>query len=125
MGQDRLGAGGGATQSQYRAIIEIAMVLLQRMTQEGDAVGKQLTEQDLRYAAYKRCPCGAGLAYVPGSKEQSWDCSDILLGRAATKDQAGSVEHTGKLPFIFYEILGEQQPSAKGATTRPQAAGKG
>lgn len=82
-------------------------------------MAKQLTDQDLRYAAYKRCPCGAGLAYVPGGEDKCWDCSDILLGRAIPTGQPGSVEHTGKLPFIFYEILGEQQPSAKGATTRP------
>lgn len=83
-------------------------------------MAKQLTEQALRYAAYKRCPCGAGLAYVPSSKDQSWDCSDILLGRAATKGQPGSKTHTGKLPFAFYEIVSEEQPSAQGATTRPQ-----
>lgn len=79
----------------------------------------------LVYAAYNRCPCGAGLAYDPlGEDEGSvfngplsnyWDCSAILLGNAK-KD----VQHTGKLPFAFYEIKSEQQPSANGATTRPK-----
>jgi hypothetical protein len=85
----------------------------------------QLTEQDLTYAAYSRCPCGAGLAYVPKlyGKDNGawdyWDCSDILLDRAIPKGQAGAVTHTGKLPFMFWEVLSENQPSAQGATTRP------
>lgn len=69
------------------------------------------------YAAYSRCPCGAGLAYDPcfedGPLSGYWDCSDILLGIANTE-----VKHTGQLPFTFYEILSEQQPSARGSTTR-------
>lgn len=80
------------------------------------------------YAAYNRCPCGAGLAYDPAHEDESsvfkgplsgyWDCSAILLG---TADQ--SVTHTGKLPFAFYEIKSEQQNSANGATTRPVKSG--
>lgn len=80
----------------------------------------------LIYAAYSRCSCGAGLAYDPcfedatsvfvGCLSGCWDCSAILTGVA---DKA--VTHTDKLPFAFYEILSEQQPSAHGATTRPQA----
>jgi hypothetical protein len=87
----------------------------------------KVTARDLVYAAHARCPCGAGLAYVPAwyDKPDSpayrcWDCSAILLGAAVPKDVAGSVQHTGKLPFIFYEILSEKQPSAQGATTRPR-----
>jgi hypothetical protein len=81
---------------------------------------KKLTEKDLMYAAYALCPCGAGLAYekCKGSNHY-WDCSAILLGEAKTLDEPGYVQHTGQLPFIFYEILSEIQPSAKGATTRP------
>lgn len=71
------------------------------------------TPPKLVYAATHRCPCGAGLAYIPGG-ERSWDCSAILLG---TADEG--VKHTGVMPFVFYEILSEQQPSARGATTRP------
>lgn len=73
--------------------------------------------KELIYAAYSRCPCGAGLAYVssPGRDEQYWDCSKIWLGTADI-----TVTHTGKLPFIFYEVLSENQPSAKGSTTRPK-----
>ena len=77
----------------------------------------------LIFAAYKRCPCGAGLAYDPCAEDENsvfkgplsgyWDCSAIMLGTADAK-----VTHTAKLPFSFYEILSENQPSANGATTR-------
>jgi len=67
---------------------------------------------ELVYAAYDRCPCGAGLAYIPNGP-RNWDCSKILLG---TADKG--VTHTAKLPFVFYEIKSENQPSAGGATTR-------
>jgi hypothetical protein len=43
-----------------------------------------------------------------------WDCSAILLGTADP-----NVKHEARLPFAFYEIKGEGQPSVKGATTRP------
>jgi hypothetical protein len=91
-------------------------------------------DEDLIYASTSRCPCGAGLAY-PGhaSKKQMkqwrpdsvfllwdhWDCSDILTGRAIPSNLLGSKTHTDKLPFSFYEIKSENQPSANGRTTRP------
>ena len=78
----------------------------------------------LVYAASTRCPCGAGLAYDPCYEDESspfvgplsgyWDCSEILLGTAKTEKK-----HTDKLPFAFYEVKSEGQPSANGATTRP------
>lgn len=77
------------------------------------------------WAAYDRCPCGAGLAYDPADKggvHGAWDCSDILLGKATPKDEPGSVQHTGRLPFAFYEIKSDTQPSANGASTRVKAA---
>lgn len=93
---------------------------------------------ELIYAAFSRCPCGAGMAYpkngdYPAHANRGdagpfnwpfggwWDCSAILLGEAVEKGQPGSVEHTAVLPFAFYEIKSENQPSAKGATTRPEA----
>jgi hypothetical protein len=57
------------------------------------------------------------LAYLPGDKD--WDCSAILLGDAIASGEPGAVKHTSQLPFIFYEIKSEHQPSANGATTRP------
>lgn len=75
--------------------------------------------KELIFAAYNRCPCGAGLAYPKGiGPWGSWDCSDILLGQAVPKDKPNSKQHTGELPFSFYEIKSEDQPSANGATTR-------
>jgi hypothetical protein len=91
------------------------------------------TDDKLIYAAHSRCDCGAGLAYpkdptVRQIKEwmadspflmwDHWDCSDILTGRAIPKGQEGAKVHSGKLPFTFYEIKSENQPSAHGATTR-------
>ncbi len=78
-----------------------------------------MAQVKLVYAAKSRCPCGAGLAYVPGNPGGEWDCSAILLGEAIPMDKPGSVQHTAPLPFVFYEILSENQPSAEGATTRP------
>lgn len=68
--------------------------------------------RQLTYAATSRCPCGAGLAYTYG--DTAWDCSEILLGTADPL-----CLHTDRLPFAFYEIKSEGQPSANGATTRP------
>ena len=79
------------------------------------------TDADLRYAATSRCPCGAGLAYpLDSGIHGSWDCSDILTGRAVPSGDPGAVQHTDRLPFAFYEIKSEDQPSANGATTRPR-----
>jgi hypothetical protein len=74
----------------------------------------------LIYAAWTRCPCGAGLAYDPAGESGQpfrgfWDCSAILLGTANP-----SVKHEGQLPFAFYSVKSENQPSAGGATTRPK-----
>lgn len=78
------------------------------------------TDAQLRYAATARCPCGAGLAYPKDSGIQgAWDCADILTGRAIPKDRPGFKQHTAALPFAFYEVKSEDQPSANGATTRP------
>ena len=85
-------------------------------------------DEELRYSATARCACGAGLAYAPKDPgdpslpfkgPSSWDCSDILTGRAIPKGEPGWVTHSDKYPFIFYEIKDETQPSARGATTRP------
>jgi hypothetical protein len=85
----------------------------------------------MTFAASSRCPCGAGLAYDETCVEEPfkipsyWDCSAILLGKAVPSGQAGSVQHTDRLPFAFYEIKSENQPSAKGASTRPRDEGGG
>lgn len=76
---------------------------------------------ELVYAAWSRCPCGAGLAYVPARTPDGgyWDCGDILLGRAAAHGMAGAVQHTGQLPFAFYKVVPETSSRAEGQSTRP------
>lgn len=108
------------------------------MRAKADDLGRQAAEarkeelaaiplaERLVYAAHARCPCGAGMAYDPIGEDKGspfvgplsgyWDCSAILLGAADT-----AVKHEARLPFAFYEIKSELQPSANGATTRPKA----
>lgn len=78
----------------------------------------------LCFAAYDRCPCGYGMAYDPTGEVASnkdsplrtpsqWECAGILMGTADPK-----VTHQSPLPFAFWEVKSENQPSARGATTR-------
>ncbi len=84
----------------------------------------------LVFAATARCDCGAGLAYDPAHEEPGsvfkgpsfWDCSAIILGTATPSGQPGAVKHTDRLPFAFYSVKSEGQPSACGQTTRPTVA---
>lgn len=75
------------------------------------------TPDELVYSARARCKgCGAGLAYPKNCGiRHYWDCSGVLTG----KIQNPGKEHI-QYPFAFYEIKSENQPSADGATTRPQ-----
>lgn len=104
---------------------EQAAIALRREAQamiDAEERAKPVGER-LVYAAFTRCPCGAGMAYDPqyqdensvffGPLSNAWDCSAILLG---TADKA--VKHTDRLPFAFCDIKSEQQNSANGATTR-------
>lgn len=59
------------------------------------------------------------MAYDPTSNDRFWDCSAILLGTAIPSGAPGAVKHEARLPFAFYEIKSENQPSAGGVTTRP------
>jgi len=81
----------------------------------------KFTTDELIFSATARCECGAGLAYPIGiGIHGCWDCADILLGKAIPAGQEGSKTHSGSMPFAFYEIKSENQPSAYGATTRPK-----
>lgn len=76
------------------------------------------TPAELTYSAGARCVCGAGLAYPDGvGIHGSWICSAILTGTA----EPGSTHDEGK-PFAFWKVDSENQRSAGGATTRPEAA---
>jgi hypothetical protein len=100
------------------------------------------TVNDLLYAARTRCRCGAGLAYAMAhtGMHGEWACSRVLLGEVEvlTRDDpkpdiTPKPSHDGLsnlamdtsggghdlLPFVFFEIKSEGQPSAEGATTRP------
>lgn len=89
---------------------------------------KPLLER-LIFAAAARCHCGAGLAYDPASDGEppfkgpsKWECSDILLFKTYEEERKAGVKaatHDEGFPFAFYEIKSENQPSARGATTRP------
>jgi hypothetical protein len=76
---------------------------------------------ELVFSAGARCSCGAGLAYPKGIGGcGQWTCSDILLGRAKPSGDPDAKTHDGDLPFAFYEVKSENQPSAYGQTTRPK-----
>lgn len=46
----------------------------------------------------------------------------ILLGEAIPSGQPGAVQHTGKMPFAFWEVIPETSPRAQGTTTRTASA---
>lgn len=70
------------------------------------------TDDELKYSATNKCPCGYGLAYpLNCGPHHYWDCSAILKGIADPY-----VVHTGKLPFVFYDIKSESELRG---TTRP------
>lgn len=81
--------------------------------------GMTYTDNDLVYAAYARCLCGAGLAFPEGCGGfHYWDCSDILTGRAIKSGEPGAMIHQDKLPFAFFDIKSERANSARGVSTR-------
>lgn len=86
----------------------------------------------LIYAATARCHCGAGMAYDPVAEGRekvtpifgptAWECSDILRYAKLPPERQAEVkaaDHREQLPFVFWEVKSELQPSARGATTRP------
>lgn len=81
-----------------------------------DAPDRNMTADDLVWAATARCRCGAGFCYVKFLHDMhgSWLCSAIVLGTASADS-----EHDRAKPFTFWSIKSADQPSANGATTRP------
>lgn len=66
----------------------------------------------LVYSARARCRCGRGLCYREHDAADAWECAAVVLD--------GDNPHNHEaFPFAFYEIKSEIQPSAAGATTRP------
>jgi hypothetical protein len=84
------------------------------------------------FSAHARCHCGAGLAYDPADPGDpgspfkgptAWRCADIILFKGLGAERQAAVQaatHDRGFPFATYEIKSENQPSANGATTRPQ-----
>lgn len=122
---------------EENAMIELA----ERLTSEADALRKRAIElrdtrdnarpllERLVFAADARCNCGAGMAYDPTGEvtradstpfraPSAWDCSRLLLN--APRD-LGVPEGHDHLPFAFWQIKSEYQPSANGRTTRPKS----
>jgi hypothetical protein len=80
-----------------------------------DELAKMPLEERLVYSAFAVCAvCKSGLAYDRYLAEPngSWRCSRDLLGLNM------GIPHPS-LPFAFYDIKSENQPSANGQTTRP------
>lgn len=76
---------------------------------------RYFADDELLYAAFSRCRCGAGLAYPKRiGMHGAWYCADVLTGRARP-----GPDHE-VLPFAFWSIKEEDPPSAPGATTRPR-----
>lgn len=89
---------------------------------------------ELRYSQRSRCSCGAGLAYWPAGyflrrhvpESHGWACADILTGRRPMDGIADRTERDmgikgapdlakhDYLPFTFYEVRSEDQPSRNG-----------
>lgn len=101
-------------QRRNKAYFDKAEIVKRRVTNLWNGhEGQRFAADELTFAARSRCKCGLGLAYPNDTgMHGSWDCSGVLLG-AAAKDQPHD-----SLPFAFYEIKSENQPSANGATTR-------
>lgn len=83
-----------------------------------EAPDRDVTADDLVWAATARCKCGAGYVYpnFTHSPHGHWLCSAYILGTAPV----GS-EHDCAKPFAFWKIKSDRQPSAGGASTRPKS----
>lgn len=105
---------GACTRSQHWTI--------QRMIEQEQEVQRRIEGKEpfalheLTYSANARCRCGAGLAYPNHiGTHGAWYCSRLL------RFPMDELNHDPARPFVFWEVKSERQPSAKGATTRPQS----
>lgn len=87
---------------------------LQALADVGD---RDVTPDDLVWAATARCRCGSGYAYPNFLHDPhgNWFCAASLLGTSPV-----GTEHDCAKPFAFWSIKSDQQLSAQGATTRPK-----
>ena len=74
------------------------------------------TDDELFYSRSVLCPCGHGLAYPKNcGPHHYWDCSAILKGIADL-----NVQHTDQLPFVFYDVEGENEINTTRGVFLPQ-----
>lgn len=113
---DAIDDGTAASIEFNRRAKEVGDLVLKRVEAlHGSGEREPFAADDLVFAATTRCHCDAGLAYPSDIGAHGfWCCSAILMGTAA------ACRHTEPLPFMFYEVKCELQPSAAGRTTRPQ-----
>jgi len=120
MGSAELYEKGRALEAEAQAVFKQAAE-----AKKAELMAQPLGER-LIYSAYARCECGLGFAYDPAGEActnkdsplrtpSQWECSGILL-KTAERDKL----HTPPLPFAFYDVKSENQPSANGQTTRPK-----
>lgn len=112
------------------ATADIDAQIEQLRKQKMEAIDKVRAEHKtfddgLIYSATARCKCGAGLCYEEGKEgiNGAWHCSaGVLADRAGLPLDGWDKSAHQSFPFAFYEIKSEDQPSANGATTRPDPA---
>lgn len=91
---------------------------------------------DLTYAAYKRCRCGAGLAYPKTCKDPFyfWACGFVLTNDikyrpvadqvgpfdAGIIEDANHTKHDCAFSFVFHAIQPEILEGTEHVTTRPE-----
>jgi hypothetical protein len=81
------------------------------------------TDDELRYAATARCKCDAGFAYPEKSGPHGmWVCSALL--KSGERSAEAQAHHDAAMPFMFWSVKDEGQPSAGGRTTRPGGVAK-
>lgn len=74
---------------------------------------------NLIYSAWERCKCGAGLVRARSGQNRAdgaWVCSFVALHPNLTIDHQAHIERKSSR---LNPIVGEDEPAARGATTRP------
>lgn len=108
-------------EKEWRKLLDDQARAVNQKIERTERLEDKFDVEELTFAAFNRCKCGAGLAYPNNIGIQgSWNCSDILLGRALPGSDPNSKEHNGSFPFAYYDIKSDDQPFANGHTTRPE-----
>jgi hypothetical protein len=115
--QAKIAAATADIDAQIKALEQRKLVAIRAINAE-----HRTFPDGLIYSATARCKCGAGLCYEEGKTgiNGAWTCSVCVLADRANLPMEGwdKTAHQA-FPFREYEIKSEDQPSAFGATTRP------